>query len=239
MRQRLLSKNQFKKYFLYAVGEITLVVIGILIALQFNNWNESKKEKQKEKAFLTEINLDFKSNKNQLDSIIAYNKVSLHAGKRLVVLLRNFDFRNPVFDKTNSNDSIAYYSRLIWRNKSYNPKNGSVEALLSSSSFDLIQNDKLRRNLISWKDVLGDYLEEENFAVNFLFNEYGPWARKNFEPDLNDDTENAKVFLSKQHRNFIYHRIGDLGNMINAAKSEGIVDMIEEIIQLTELKSND
>ena len=43
IRQRLLTENKFSKYLLYAIGEIILVVIGILIALQINNWNEGRK----------------------------------------------------------------------------------------------------------------------------------------------------------------------------------------------------
>jgi hypothetical protein len=128
---------------------------------------------------------------------------------------------------------------LIWRNKSFNPKNGAVEALLNSSSFDLITNDTLRRNLISWKDVLGDYLEEEQFAVNFLTNEYGPWVRASFDPDISDDPENTKAFFSKRHRNFINQRAGDLYNSLITVKEEGIVDMINDIIRLTETNNND
>ena len=44
IRRHLLSESKFSKYLIYAIGEIILVVIGILIALQFNNWNESRKE---------------------------------------------------------------------------------------------------------------------------------------------------------------------------------------------------
>ncbi|WP_445383063.1 DUF6090 family protein [Robiginitalea sp. IMCC43444] len=47
IRQRLLSENKFRNYFLYAVGEIVLVVIGILIALKINNWNEEQKTESK------------------------------------------------------------------------------------------------------------------------------------------------------------------------------------------------
>ncbi|WP_147376092.1 hypothetical protein [Ichthyenterobacterium magnum] len=131
---------------------------------------------------------------------------------------------------------MRVYNRLMWRNKSFNPKNGAVEALLNSSSFNLIKNDTLRRNLISWKDVLGDYLEEEQFAVNFLNNEYGPWARASFDPDISDDPENTKAFFSKRHRNFINQRAGDLDNNINTVKEEGVVAMINDIIRLTEPK---
>ena len=50
IRQSLLAENKFSKYLLYAVGEILLVVIGILIALQINNWNEFNKERENEKT---------------------------------------------------------------------------------------------------------------------------------------------------------------------------------------------
>jgi len=234
-RQKLLSENKFSKYLLYAIGEIILVVIGILIALKINNWNEAKKEEAKEQAFLKEINLDFKSNKAQLDSIIGYNKVSLHAGARLLEIMQFFNYKDPKVDVSNAHiaDSIRYYNNLVWRNISFNPKNGSVEALLNSSSFDLIKNDTLRRNLISWKDVLGDYLEEEEFAVNFLFYEYQPWAREHFDPDSDNDPENRKTFFSKRHRNFINQRAGDLYNNLTMVEEEGVIAMIDEIIRLT------
>ncbi len=52
IRKRLLTENKLSKYLLYAIGEIVLVVIGILIALQINNWNTSKIEsKNKEIDF--------------------------------------------------------------------------------------------------------------------------------------------------------------------------------------------
>jgi len=235
-RQELLSKGETGKYLKYAIGEIILVVIGILIALQINNWNEEKKEHEKEQAFLREINLDFKSNKAQLDSIIIFNKTNLHAATRLLEIMSFFDHNNPQRNKSNAHfaDSIGYYNNLVWRNKSFNPKNGAVEALLNSSSFDLIKNDTLRRNLISWKDVLGDYLEEEEFAVNFLFYEYGPWVRTNFDPDSDNDPENTKALFSKNNRNFLNKRAGDLDNNLTTVVEEGVITMINDIVRLTE-----
>lgn len=232
IRQKLISEGKAGQYLKYAIGEIVLVVIGILIALQINNWSEKKKEREKEQAFLREINLDFKSNKEQLDSIIEYNKVSLHAGQRLQEILKKFDSQDPKITESNRpfTDSIGYYNNLVWRNKTFNPKNGTIEALLNSSSFDLITNDSLRRNLIAWKDVLGDYLEEEEFGMQFLFNEYGPWARENIDP------ENSIALFSIQHQNFVFKRIGDLNNNLTMVKEEGLAEMISEIMRLTEPK---
>ena len=61
IRQNLLSENKTGKYLKYAIGEIILVVIGILIALSINNWNEDRKDKVREKATLYKFLQDLKS----------------------------------------------------------------------------------------------------------------------------------------------------------------------------------
>ena len=55
IRQRLLMENKTSKYFKYAIGEIVLVVIGILIALQINNWNEANSEQNKLNTYLNSL----------------------------------------------------------------------------------------------------------------------------------------------------------------------------------------
>ena len=62
IRQKLISQNRFSKYLLYAVGEIVLVMIGILLALQVNNWNEQQKVKLHELNILNKLNEDLKAN---------------------------------------------------------------------------------------------------------------------------------------------------------------------------------
>ncbi|MBT8219942.1 MAG: hypothetical protein KJP00_08955, partial [Bacteroidia bacterium] len=61
IRQRLLTENKFSNYFIYAIGEIILVVIGILIALQFNTWQIEKKDRQIERTLLENIKRDLES----------------------------------------------------------------------------------------------------------------------------------------------------------------------------------
>ncbi len=66
-RQELLSENKVGKYLLYAFGEIILVVIGILIALQINNWNESRKASIQEVNFLSDFFGDLKKDEGKLN----------------------------------------------------------------------------------------------------------------------------------------------------------------------------
>lgn len=72
IRQRLLAQSKFSKYLLYAIGEIVLVVIGILIALQINNWNESRKLQE------------------EIDTYFAQKLVNLHEDKLRLIELREF-----------------------------------------------------------------------------------------------------------------------------------------------------
>lgn len=62
IRQQLAAENNVVKYLRYAIGEILLVVIGILIALQVNNWNEHRKQRNKERYYLTNIKTDLNRN---------------------------------------------------------------------------------------------------------------------------------------------------------------------------------
>ena len=71
IRQQLLIQNKFSKYLLYAIGEIVLVVIGILIALSINNWNQEIKTKKQEIKILAELKNDLKTNLNEI--IETYN----------------------------------------------------------------------------------------------------------------------------------------------------------------------
>jgi len=66
IRQRQLKNNEMRKYSLYAIGEIVLVVIGILIALQINNWNEYNKNLKAENQLLKDLNQEFVMNQNIL-----------------------------------------------------------------------------------------------------------------------------------------------------------------------------
>ncbi|TVZ59210.1 hypothetical protein NA63_1737 [Flavobacteriaceae bacterium MAR_2010_105] len=70
IRRKMLTENKFSKYLLYAIGEILLVVIGILIALQINNWNEWSKDRVKEKEVLVNLAENFELNIEALESDI-------------------------------------------------------------------------------------------------------------------------------------------------------------------------
>ena len=105
IRQRLLIDSKFSKYLLYAIGEIVLVVIGILIALQINNWNEDRKTRAFEKEMLTDIHKAVEVNIRQLQRGI---KSCENAINSCNIVLQQLE------DRVDYNDSlIQHFSGVI------------------------------------------------------------------------------------------------------------------------------
>ncbi|MDT0557841.1 DUF6090 family protein [Ichthyenterobacterium sp. W332] len=103
IRQNLIMENKTSKYFKYAIGEILLVVIGILIALQINNWNENRKLKLNEKYIIENLIEDLQSDYNNYET----NKRGLEDQLKLVDQLIEVP-ANKIIDKT------SYLHQLRW-----------------------------------------------------------------------------------------------------------------------------
>lgn len=88
IRERLLQSRQFSRYLLYALGEVLLVVIGILIALQINNWNEDRKNRHYELTMLSEVKTILERYLQIIQRVIPYVESVQHS-IREVVLIKN------------------------------------------------------------------------------------------------------------------------------------------------------
>jgi len=107
IRQKLLNENKLSKYLLYALGEIVLVVIGILIALQINNWNENKKDRRQERELLIQLESEFESNLSQLDQKMAMREEMISASLNL---LNCIDYQ----DSCDNENIIKHISKSIF-----------------------------------------------------------------------------------------------------------------------------
>ena len=135
IRQKMLIENKFSKYLLYAIGEIVLVVIGILIAFQVSNWSKQKERDTLERRTLTEMLSNLKMDSMDMSGNIKRNTISLESAEAVLYQLEN---------RIAWNDSMAnHYSRLLNYNSIVAPILSSYENL-KSSGFDLIKNDNLR-----------------------------------------------------------------------------------------------
>lgn len=149
IRQKLLSENRFGKYLIYAFGEIVLVVIGILIALQINNQNEAKIRKEKEIVLLTQMKSNLKDDLMDLEYNIEGNKMRLEC---------NGVIRALIEEKTPYSDSLKPYFGNFFGNYQL-MENKSAWESLKSIGLDLISNDSLRNNVSSLYSSKYEYLD--------------------------------------------------------------------------------
>ena len=85
----MLTENKFSKYLIYAIGEIILVVIGILIALQINNWNENRKASSEEIKILKALEADFKVSKQRIEETIKIQSIVMDYSQILINIHEN------------------------------------------------------------------------------------------------------------------------------------------------------
>jgi len=136
IRYDLMEKNKTGKYLKYAIGEIILVVIGILIALQINNWNETSKNEREQIVFLNNLKNDLNNDLIQLDQILKFQKEKLSTVNKLKdQLFSNKDFEKIelLFAKISTSDNDTYF-----------PNTGSYTTSVSSGKIATLNPSSLR-----------------------------------------------------------------------------------------------
>ena len=139
IRNSLLGSGQARKYVLYAFGEIALVVIGILIALQINNWNEWRKDRVKEQNVLEQVSKTLYANSDHINS--ALNQIS--AGKQATdTILSIIEEGRPYQESMNE---LFHPTRVVW---SVNLTTSGYEEL-KNTGFDIVQSDSLKEVIVN------------------------------------------------------------------------------------------
>ncbi len=159
IRQRLIRENRFSKYLLYAIGEIILVVIGILIALQINTWNELRKEQTNEQKILVELQSQFKDNLVQLEDKIHQRNLIITNSKRALELI---DSKEVVPMDT----LTAILSPLILT-PTFDPVDNEI---MTAETLQLIKNDSLRYYLTTFSSGIVDFKDQESEWVDIYRN---------------------------------------------------------------------
>lgn len=150
IRQRLLSENKFSKYLVYAVGEIILVVIGILIAIQLNSIKNQRESRNEEITHLENLLADLKQDKTELNRMIERRESKLNSTE----ILRSIQNIDEV------DDLEEYYSHIMnvvyW--DAHNPSLLTFNELINSGKLSLLSNERIK-----------DLLLQIDFNYNELF----------------------------------------------------------------------
>jgi len=159
IRQNMIKENRASKYILYAIGEIILVVIGILIALQINNNNEVNKARSKELHYLNNIKTDLLLNIANINSFIEARESQINSSNTVLEYYEG----KPLTDLNDFNNNIL--NVYTWK-KFYQINNTFLE-LTNSGNLALISNDSIKNNLLNldalYKELKG---EEEHFRFD-------------------------------------------------------------------------
>ena len=243
IRFDLMEKNKTGKYLKYAVGEIILVMIGILLALQVNTWNENRKINKQELQLLASLQNEFTLNKREL--VRSIEKAQL-IQKRCETLLNNTGNHEMKLSKNESDSLINWGLTGII---TYDPSNGILSDIINSGKIQIIKNEKLKNHLSNWNAILNDVKEDETWAVNernditypFLF------QNSNYTNITQDGRDNNKItsgfnsdykdiYKFLEFENLVNsHRIWNRKNELNYQR---LKSRIEEIITLCEQEIN-
>jgi hypothetical protein len=151
IRQNLLSAGKTGKYFLYAIGEIILVVIGILIALSINNWNESKKESKIRNNYYEQILQDLKKDTSYINGEIAFlnSNISLYTN-----YVTNLNTKESIGDVINEFTKL----KLNWQFTYLNFNTNTIESLISTGDIKLMPDD-IRNRLLDLRNIQSTLIE--------------------------------------------------------------------------------
>ena len=159
IRQNLLSEGKTGKYFKYAIGEIVLVVIGILIALQINNWNTNRIERKEELQILKSLKDDFEKTDANLDETLKKQTRVVDYCQQLIAEMRK---KNKEIDFNTLGEYVYRGAFSYWR---IEPVNGTYDAMIGSGKTGIIQNQNLVQMLAKFSAEVKFGFEDETMAV--------------------------------------------------------------------------
>lgn len=172
IRLNLLSEGNTSKYFKYAIGEIILVVIGILIALSINNWNENRKNRLTESEYYCKLLVDFEIDRQNIAVLYKESEHKIEISKRLLLELNNKN-------KDKSYLLNNYLQGL--RTNAFAPSKVTMTDIVSSGKLNLLTNDSLKNDLLRY---------------------YGELDKLLYQLEINQSKSLERVFLYEDHLQF-------------------------------------
>lgn len=162
LRQKVLKQKRFGRYLLYAIGEIILVVIGILLAIQLNNLKNENDINKRQKAIIEQLKTDLSTSLVALKSARQWHE---NAAIQTNYILHAY------WKPELQHDSLSYNILDVLNFKEqYRPTTGTIESLVSSGNIELIKSIQLRNSMLQYLDKANMVLDEMkvNRAIYFL-----------------------------------------------------------------------
>jgi hypothetical protein len=231
------------RYLKYAIGEIVLVVIGILIALSINNWNESIKSRSQELVLLKNLKLEMEENLTLIDDYLKTKEVGIAAADKLLT------FTSPDYIEKREDSLAREFGRILGIDD-YKAEIMVLNAAQSSNSLKLIRNQELKTNLAKWEQSLKRLLElvvygNEHFSNSLIpiISDYYPLKSfpydsgyGNFQEPSKHKRELEKMFRSREFENSLF-RVRNF-DRLRAQQAKEFKEYTLELLQMLNKELN-
>ncbi len=223
IRQRLLSENKFSRYLIYAIGEIILVVIGILIALQINNWNEQRKIQDNQEKYL--INLK----REAFNNLEAVNLAINFAETTNLWQTKIFKLIDGNQDTITENFISKAFGAVFLFTFCFNYENSVLSELKTSGDLKNINNDSLRKYLIALEPLVLEIQGQEqnviqsfkdcsqyikmNGSIRTITDKYDAMVGLGIPKSSNFDSSNIDLLSKDEFENNLLLYTGTTGNL--------------------------
>ena len=219
IRYDLMEKNKTGKYLKYAIGEIILVVIGILIALSINNWNELRKDREKEQLFLHKLS-------SNLSDDIASLKNIMHSDSLLVEdLNKSINEILTVFDSK----ELSFYNNSRYKYYKFSTNTSLYDNMISTGQIGLFRNDSIfdaltdyYKNAIEMNDGIDASIKKYSGEIESFYLKFDHWdINEKLSKKTIADYRNEPFILNSLYgkRNLITFQINNYNRLLAECKS--------------------
>jgi len=219
IRKKLMEQNKIRTYLLYAIGEILLVVIGILIALQINNWNENRLNRQEQARILSDINIEITEAISSREGII--REFEEYQRGISLVLLKLFDSESSQL--TEDECLSVFASQFL----SWDPINiSTLEEIVTSGKIGILQDQNLRSKLVQFRNVSQsntEFLAQIIISANVLVDDFPELIPRTWNEEAQFSDFNCDLSEMKENQSFLNQFQSNHGRMnapINVAERE-------------------
>lgn len=242
-RKQPMQQKKNIQYLKYAFGEVILVVLGVVIALQLNNWNQDRIDRKEEKRIINDLLIEFHENQEALEFSVKFQKQKT----ALYFTLLSADLSNYTIEQL---DSISFKAYDSW---TFNASLGIYNSLINSGKLDLLQNTTLKNKIAKFKDAAIDYSEDEIELSERTSNLLSQWFIKQ---EIVDDDPKVALGIKKRtpqeeikDKQQILHAFNDqeyqriiliLLTYLQSFDEEGdyLVSELDEIIELLKMEAD-
>lgn len=217
----MVKEGKLKKYVLYAIGEILLVMIGISLAFQVNDWNDDRKNRAAEIKYYENIKDQIEEDKNSIQGQIHFNNRHM----------LQFDHANEIIEKNNKDvmDTLGRISRKLTDYSDFDRQGNIYETMVNSGEIKLLQNDKIINGTRELEETYMHINRIENIHYDAIMQYVGPTVKSTLKWSTDKIQEPDKVY-TYEYQNLILILM-----QIMEEKDSVYQKAIREIDELTEL----